>query len=97
MVDEPLAFGAWCARDGRLEYDELRALGGPAHFVHADGAVITNPRYATVAEVEIVAPRDLPQLGVPSDVPIYESWQASPSVFDFLPQPELVEQAWAGL
>ena len=94
---EPLAFGAWCAREGRLEYEELRALGGPGHFVLADGEVVANPRYAAVADVEVVAPNDLPLLGVPNDLPIYQAWQQSPGLFDFLPQPELVEQAWANL
>jgi glucose-6-phosphate isomerase, archaeal len=94
---EALAFGAWCARDGRLEYDELRALGGPAHFVFADGEVVANPHYAAVADVEVVAPDNLPQLDVPGDLPIYQAWQESPALFDFLPQPELIEQAWAEL
>ncbi len=94
---EALAFGAWCAREGRLEYDELRALGGPAHFVLADGEVIANPRYQAVAEVEVVAPGDLPQLGMPTDVPIYRAWEENPETFDFLPRPELVEQAWLEL
>jgi glucose-6-phosphate isomerase, archaeal len=94
---EPLAFGAWCAREGRLEYGELRALGGPAHFVLADGEVVANPRYATVADVEVVMPAELRLLGVPADLPIYRAWQESPALFDFLPQPELVEQAWAEL
>lgn len=94
---EPLAFGAWCAREARLEYDELRALGGPAHFVLADGEVVANPRYAAVAEVEVVAPNELPLVGVPNDVPIYRAWQQSPGRFDFLPEPELVEQAWANI
>jgi glucose-6-phosphate isomerase len=94
---EPLVFGAWCAREGRLEYSELRALGGPAHFVLADGEVVVNPRYAAVADVEVVAPNDLPLLGVPNNLPIYRAWQESPGLFDFLPQPELIEQAWATL
>src|SRR5439155_15388142 len=33
--DEVLSFGAWCARENVLEYEELRTLGGPAHFVQA--------------------------------------------------------------
>ena len=94
---EPLAFGAWCAREGRLEYEELRALGGPAHFMLASGEVVANPRYSTVAEVEVVSPADLPLLGVPTDLPIYRAWRETPGLFDFLPKPELVEQAWAEL
>jgi glucose-6-phosphate isomerase, archaeal len=94
---EPLAFGAWCAREGRLEYDEFRSLGGPAHFVLADGEVVVNPRYSSVAEIEIATPAELPLLDLPSDLPIYRAWQESPGLFDFLPQPELVTHAWAEL
>jgi glucose-6-phosphate isomerase, archaeal len=96
-VHEPLAFGAWCARECLLEYKQLRGLGGPAHFVHSNGEVTKNARYAEVADVEIIAPRDLPHLGVPNDAPIYLSWKVNPALFDFLPQPELVEEAWAGI
>jgi glucose-6-phosphate isomerase len=95
--DEPLAFGAWCARDGLLEYDELRSLGGPAHFIFADGEVATNPRYAAVPDVEVFAPAELPLLGIPPDLPIYRAWQESPGLFEFLPRPELVQRAWADL
>ncbi|NUR75760.1 MAG: glucose-6-phosphate isomerase [Thermoleophilia bacterium] len=96
-TDEPLAFGAWCAREGKLEYDELRALGGPAHFVLANGDVVPNPRYTQVADVEVVAPRDLPLLDVPYEQPIYRAWREEPGRFDFLPQPELVACAWEEL
>ncbi|MES1239511.1 MAG: glucose-6-phosphate isomerase family protein, partial [Chloroflexota bacterium] len=60
---ETLAFGAWCARENELEYGGLRELGGPAHFVLADGEIVANPRYARVPEVEIIQPGDLPLLG----------------------------------
>jgi hypothetical protein len=65
--------------------------------VYNHGQVVANPRYAAVADVEVVAPNDLPLLGVPNDLPIYQAWQQSPGLFDFLPKPELVEQAWASL
>jgi hypothetical protein len=42
-------------------------------------------------------PNELPLLGVPYDLPIYRAWQERPRLFDFLPNPELVEQAWAKL
>jgi glucose-6-phosphate isomerase len=95
--DEVLSFGAWCARDNRIEYEELRALGGPAHFVLGDGVVVPNPRYRLVPDVEVVAPRDLPLLGIPVDRPIYSAWLEDPSLFDFLPQPQLARTAWEGL
>lgn len=91
---EPLAFGAWCARENQLEYGGLRELGGPAHFVLAGGEVVANPRYERVPEVEVVEPGDLPLLAVPADRPIYTAWREDPSRFDFLPQPELARHAW---
>jgi glucose-6-phosphate isomerase len=95
--NEILSFGAWCATENELEYAQLRALGGPAHFVLGSGEVVPNPRYRRVADVETVAPGDLPLLDVPTDRPIYSAWQEEPSRFDFLPQPELVRHAWNSL
>lgn len=95
--DEFLSFGAWCARENKLEYSQLRALGGPAHFVLSDGSIVANRRYKSVPQIETVAPRDLPLLGVPYDEPIYTAWQQDPARFDFLPQPELARSAWDGL
>jgi glucose-6-phosphate isomerase len=96
VPDEVVCFGAWCARANRLEYHQLRALGGPAHFLLRDGSIVANPRYDSV-EVETVSPRDLPLLGLPYDEPIYTAWQKEPGRFDFLPQPELARTAWAEL
>jgi glucose-6-phosphate isomerase, archaeal len=93
-ADDIVSFGAWCARENKLEYSQLRSLGGPAHFMLSDGTVVANPRYEHVPEVETVAPRDLPLLGLPYDRPIYTSWRRDPALFDFLPRPELVRDAW---
>jgi glucose-6-phosphate isomerase len=96
-ADEVLTFGAWCARENELEYEQLRRLSGPAHFVRADGQIIANPRYRQVPAIEIVEPRDLPLLGVPTDRPIYNAWRDDRQLFDFLPRPELAAGAWRGL
>jgi glucose-6-phosphate isomerase, archaeal len=96
-ADETLSFGAWCARENELEYGQLRELGGPAHFVLADGDVVANPRYERVPAVERLDPGDLPSLGVPADRPIYTAWREDPSRFEFLPLPELARDAWNGL
>jgi len=95
--DEVLSFGAWCAAENQLEYAQLQALGGPAHFVLNDGDVVVNPRYRRVANVETVRPQDLPLLQVPTDQPIYSAWQEDPSRFEFLPQPELARGVWDSL
>jgi glucose-6-phosphate isomerase len=92
--NDVLSFGAWCARDNQLEYEQLRAVGGPAHFVLADGEVVPNARYEHVPDVDVVAPGDLPLFDVPTDTPIYSAWKEDPTRFDFLPRPELVRGAW---
>ncbi|MDH3730611.1 MAG: hypothetical protein OES13_05765 [Acidimicrobiia bacterium] len=94
---EPLSFGAWAARDNQFEYGQLRALGGPAYFVMADGEIAPNPRYRSVAPVEIADPRDIPTLGIPADRPIYETWQADPHMLDFVADPELARVSWQTL
>jgi glucose-6-phosphate isomerase, archaeal len=97
LGDEIVSFGAWCARDNRIEYDGLRALGGPAYFVLADESVSVNARYRSVADIEYVSPADLPDFDIPTDRPIYGAWQDDPRLFDFLPTPELGRARWAGL
>src|SRR5947209_2820212 len=73
--EEPLSFGAWCARaQGGFEYEGLRRLGGPAYYFLAGGGVEVNPRYAQVPPLVQATPSDLPLLGIPVDRPIYTSW-----------------------
>ncbi len=95
LGDDVLSFGAWCARRNTFEYACLQALGGPAHFVQADGSVLTNPRYRSVAEVRDATPADFPDLGIPRDRPIYTSWRERPALYDFMASPELVGDIWA--
>lgn len=95
--DEVLSFGAWCARENKLEYEQLRRLGGPAHFVQADGTVAVNPRYTSVPAVQLAKPTDFPLLQIPPDQPIYTSWREQPDRFAFMASPELVGDIWADL
>jgi len=97
LGDEVLSFGAWCARENMLEYETLRALGGPAHFVQADGSVCVNPRYRVVPDIQYLTPADLPSLGIPADRPIYTSWQEQPELYTFMANPETVGDIWAHL
>jgi glucose-6-phosphate isomerase len=97
LGDEALSFGAWCARENRLEYEQLRALGGPAHFVLADGSVIANRQYHSVAKVAYATPADFPDLGIPRDLPIYTSWLERPEQYTFMANPEAVGDLWAHL
>jgi len=95
--NEVVSFGAWCARDNTFEYDQLKMLGGPAYFLRADGEVVRNPRYRSVAELEHVTPADVPDFGIPRGQPIYTSWKLQPSLFDFVSNPELGASMWARL
>lgn len=95
--DEVLSFGAWCARENHLEYETLRSLGGPAYFVQAGGSLRKNPRYERVVEVEYAKPSDFPLLGIPTDRPIYTSWQEQPDLYAFMSNPELTGDIWASL
>jgi glucose-6-phosphate isomerase len=97
LGNDILSFGAWCARANQLEYGPLRALGGPAYFVLADGSLRKNPRYARVAEARYLQPKDLPTLGLPLDRPIYTIWQEQPELLAFMANPELTGDVWADL
>ncbi|GCE29947.1 hypothetical protein KDA_54310 [Dictyobacter alpinus] len=92
--EEPVSFGAWCARENQLEYAHLRSLGGPAYFFLADGTLARNPRYTTVPEVRHATPADFPLLGIPTDRPMYTSWQENPELYTFMANPELVGDIW---
>jgi glucose-6-phosphate isomerase len=95
--DDVLSFGAWCARDNRLEYGQLRALRGPCWYFLADGALEANPRYTQAPPVCRITAGDLPSLGIPRDQPIYTSWRAHPRLFEFMANPEKVGDVWADL
>lgn len=97
LGEDILSFGAWCARANQLEYGPLRALGGPAYFVQADGSLRKNPRYSRVAEVRYLQPENLPALGLPLDQPIYAAWQERPDLLTFMANPEITGDLWADL
>jgi glucose-6-phosphate isomerase len=97
LGDEVLSFGAWCARENQLEYESLRALGGPAYFVQADGSLEKNPRYESVPNVQYVNPGDFPPLDIPQDRPIYTSWRENSDLYKFMASPELTGDLWADL
>lgn len=97
LGDEVMSFGAWCARENKLEYEQLRALGGPAYFVQADGSLRQNPHYQSVANVQYATPADLPNLGIPRDRPIYTSWLERPELYEFMAFPELIGDIWADI
>jgi glucose-6-phosphate isomerase len=94
LGDEVLSFGAWCARENKLEYEALRRLGGPAHFVQGDGSVCANPRYQSVPNVQYATPSDFPDLGIPRDRPIYTSWLEKPELYEFMANPEQIGNIW---
>jgi glucose-6-phosphate isomerase len=94
---EVMSFGAWCARENTLEYDQLRLLGGPAHFVLTNGRVVKNPRYESVADVQYATPIEFPDLGLPRERPIYTSWRDDPARLAFMARPELVGDPWERL
>lgn len=97
LGDEVLSFGAWCARANTLEYEALRQLGGPAYFVQADGSVKTNPRYTSIASIRSITPDRLPTCGLPTDQPIYTTWQQRPDLLAFMANPEITGDLWHNL
>lgn len=95
--NEVLSFGAWCARANHLEYDCLRTLGGPAYYFHDDGSLERNPRYARVPALVTATPGDFPDLGIPTDRPLYTSWKQRPELYRFMAHPELLGNIWEGI
>jgi glucose-6-phosphate isomerase len=95
--DEVLSFGAWCARANHLEYDCLGALGGPAYYFRHDGSLEPNPNYTHIPPIINATASDFPNLGIPTDRPLYTSWREQPELYRFMAFPELLGNIWERL
>ncbi|MBS1850580.1 MAG: glucose-6-phosphate isomerase [Acidobacteria bacterium] len=98
-IHSKLIFGAWCDRQYGFEYGQMRAHGGLAWFPLLDAAGNIgwerNPRYAP-SRLQLRQAREYPDLGVPRETPIYESFRRDPETVQWVSDPGRVSQLWAG-
>jgi glucose-6-phosphate isomerase, archaeal len=90
----PLAFGALYATDAVLIYDSLRALGGTAWAVRADGEFEQNPRYRNPPRPVRLQAKEYPQLGLTRDRAILDVLASDPDRYDYVVDPEGWPDAW---
>lgn len=95
---EPLAFGAWCAREYGFEYGGVRGHGGLAYFPVWKGEELSfekNPSYGD-SELVVKKPRSYDEFGVEQGKPIYSQFEEDPERFLFIVHPELFLDRWEG-
>jgi glucose-6-phosphate isomerase len=96
--NENLAFGAWCVRDYRFEYGEVRSRHGLAWYPLRHGDTLrwqANPTYRKRL-LQFCEARVYPELGLNGLRPIYAEFEHSPQGLSWIsrppPDPEFWEQ-----
>lgn len=93
----PLVFGAVYALDAALLYEPLRALGGTAWYVLADGSLAPNPRYAARPQPRRMKAREYPAFGAISSRPMLDLLAGQPDLYDFVARPDQHWQVWGAI
>lgn len=84
--NENLAFGAWCVRDYRFEYAEVRSRHGLAWYPLLSGDALywqANPMYRK-RPLESCTARLYPELGLTGSRPIYGEFECSPESLSWI-------------
>ena len=93
----PMVFGAWCDRQYGFVYEGVRSHGGLAWFpLLAKDKTIgweANPRYHASSLVRHRA-RAYPELGLSSQVPVYEQYVRSPESIQWVADPKRFSNLW---
>jgi glucose-6-phosphate isomerase len=96
-VNSKLIFGAWCDRQYGFDYTQMRAHHGLAWFPLFDASEnITwerNPTYAP-STLQLRKAREYPDLHVPSQIPIYESFRRDPESVQWVSDPARYQALW---
>lgn len=92
-----LVFGAWCDRQYGFMYDQVRARRGLAWFpiLVSSGEIRWegNQHYRS-SMLSLRKARPYPELGLKSDVPIYQQFTDNPDAVQWVSEPGLVEGLW---
>jgi glucose-6-phosphate isomerase len=91
-----MMFGAWCDREYGFVYDGVRAHGGLAWFpVLHEGNLEwqRNPSYEPSQLISRSA-RSYPELGVSSELPIYEQFARDHNSMQWVSEPYMVQDLW---
>jgi glucose-6-phosphate isomerase, archaeal len=93
-----LAFGAWCDRQYGFDYTQMRAHRGLASYplIARDGRLTweRNPNYS-LSKLRCREARQYPELGLSSEMPIYEHLHRNPESIQWISDPARLENLWA--
>jgi len=96
-VHAQMVFGAWCDRQYRFRYEEIRAHGGIAWFpiVQTDGTLTWKPNGTyTRSSLFQKSARSYPELGISRLIPIYEQFARDPEAVQWVADPARVASVW---
>lgn len=94
--NENLAFGAWCVRDYRFEYADVRSRHGLAWYPLLSGNALywqANPMYRK-RPLESCMARLYPELGLTGSRPIYGEFECSPESLSWITTTERSPGFW---
>ncbi len=100
--DEPLVMTNWVSDDFSSYYGSTEACRGFAYYVVDEGGepqFVPNKTYKRgVPEIRYARPKEVPELGLTRDKPMYLACKENPHLFAFLNRPWDFEQLmWQGL
>ncbi len=93
---EPLVMSNLIEREFKSVYAPMESAGGACyHEIEEDGmpVFVENDRYDEVPEPRLIEPKDIPQLGLKKEVPLYGSFCTEPDVFGYLVRPHMYDEA----
>ena len=93
-----LIFGAWCDRQYGFDYTQMRAHHGLAWYplIDTDGRIRweANPNYSA-SRLHRSSARTYPELGLASDMPIYEHLRHNPESIQWVSDPAQHQELWS--
>ncbi|MGA2814293.1 MAG: glucose-6-phosphate isomerase family protein [Candidatus Acidiferrum sp.] len=96
-LNSKLIFGAWCDRQYGFEYTQMRAHRGLAWFplIDTSGEIRweANPNYLA-SELHTRKARPYPELGLSSEIPIYEYLHRDPEAIQWVSDPARLRVLW---
>lgn len=95
---EPLVMSNWVAEDFSSTYEGIKKMGGGAYFeVEERGAEFFTPniRYTQIPPIREMKAKEMPNLGLVWNTPMYRSCLANPAPFRFLTHPEEFTEAFS--
>ncbi len=97
----PLAMSNWVSSEFSSQYGAVEEARGFAYYmVDGEGGPhwVRNPLYGDAPPLRRARVREVPELGLRRDVPLYEAGQEHPEVMEWLNNPgEYEELIWSGL